>query len=261
MLIAFLALLVILLHSPLGLAVASPPRSPTSSPTTPSSPKNQIDHIDCTWYLQNRGPAPADCYAAISMIPSGDFLVQGDHFLDENGRPKLKIHIPPHDRARKFFMPAIFRSGTCMIRVSADVDRRGLMRPNPPAFTNAAAKMYSTVWPHVRQRATEIVQECLAKDPDGLRHYGGSVHTESALGDVRFPYQIKVEEPHKGFPRDGATYIDLEGVGPGFDVRRAWEVEYNVYEPGGTASGQGRKTANHLRGGMGRRPVYHGGQQ
>jgi len=195
------------------------------------------------------------------MIPSGEFLVKGDHFLEENGKPKLKIHIPPNDRNRKFFMPAIFRSGTCVIRVSADVHRRGLIRPNPPTFTNAASKMYSTVWPNVRQQATRIVQECLAKDPDGMRHYGGLLHTESLLGDVRFPYQIRVEAPHMSFPGDGATYIDLEGVGPGFDTRRAWEVEYNVYEPGGTSSGHGRKGVNFLRGGMGRRPVYHGREQ
>lgn len=261
MFIAVLALQAVLLHYHLGPATASPPGSSSPSPTTPSSPRNQLDTIDCTWYLQTSGPAPADCYAAINMISSGELLVKGDHFLEENGKPKLKVHIPPAERDRKFFMPAIFRSGTCMIRVSADVDRGGLIRPNPPTFTNAASKMYSIVWPKVRQQATRIVQECLAKDPDGLRHFGGLVHTESLLGDVRFPYRIKVEAPHMGFPRDGATYIDLEGVGPEFDTQRAWEVEYNVYEPGGTSSGHGRKEVNFLRGGMGRRPVHHGRDQ
>ena len=193
------------------------------------------------------------------MIPSGDLLVHGDYYVEENGSPRLNAHLPISTRSRKFFMPAIFRSGTCAVRVVADVDRRKDMRPNPPPIADAATRMYIIVWPNVRRQATRVVQQCLARVP-GKKHIGGWVNTESLLGNVKFPYKVMVEEPHKGFPKDGETYIDLEGVGPGFNTKGAWEVEFNVYEPEGTSSGHGHRVEDKLRGRMGKQPVHHGVQ-
>lgn len=251
-----MAFLAILLHSRLASAADSPD-SPPSSRTRSSSASNTIV---CNWYLQHGGPLAADCYAAIAMIPSGAHLVQGDFSVDANGVSTLNTHLPPSARTRKFYMPAIFRSGTCMVRVVADVSRKKLMRAGPPKFTNAASKMYSIVWPNVRNQATEIVEKCFDKE-QGMQYRHGTVQTESLLDKVRFPYKITIEEPHAGFPRDGATYIDLENIGPNFDTRGAWEVEYNVYEPAGTSSGQGHKGEDRLRGRMGKQPVYHGLQR
>ncbi|MCJ1246482.1 hypothetical protein MMC30_003690 [Trapelia coarctata] len=251
---AFIALLAILLHYHLGSAIASPPRTRSSSAAKDSS------RITCNWYLLRGGPRATDCYAAIDMIPSGDLLVEGDFSIDSNGAPILNMLLPPSARARKFYMPAIFRSGNCMVRVVADVSRRKLMRPNPPEFKNAASKMYSIVWPNVRAQATKVVQQCF-EQKQGMQYMHGTVKTESLLGKVWFPYKITIEEPHEGFPGDGATYIDLENIGPNFNTRGAWEIEYNVYEPGGTSSGQGHKGEDVVRGKMGKQPVYHGLQR
>ena len=59
-------------------------------------------------------PDPADCQVAINMIPSGKY--DWDHRVSQ----PLNFHRrPPNVRDRKFFVPAAFVSGTCLVLVGA----------------------------------------------------------------------------------------------------------------------------------------------
>ncbi|MCJ1252043.1 hypothetical protein MMC30_009281 [Trapelia coarctata] len=213
------------------------------------------------------------------MIPSGEFLVNGDSTTDAHGVTKLKLHFPPNTRTRKFYLPALFRSGTCLIKVVADIDRRAVMRSNLnraglPSWKNAASQMYSVVWPNVRKEATRMVER---------GHFPNSVKTQSLMGEATFPYKITVEVAGQHIPHDGSTYIDAVKEGPrnrysnevdtwsawDYDHNHnkpynIWEVEYNVYEPGGSSSGHGRRKGiarsfsdKHP---LSRRPAYYGRQ-
>jgi len=102
----FIALLAIVFHFAPGSA---------TSPSPFSSPRSSLVSREL------EVPDPSDCYEAINMIPSGEFLVNGDSTTDAHGVTKLKIHFPPNSTTRKFYMPAIFRSGICMVKVVADV--------------------------------------------------------------------------------------------------------------------------------------------
>lgn len=70
-------------------------------------------------------PLAADCLAAIDMIHAGTYI------LDGSIQKPLKIYLPKSAR-RLFLMPAIFRSGTCLVHVEAI---RTLVQPRVLAGT------------------------------------------------------------------------------------------------------------------------------
>ena len=214
-----------------------------------------------------RKPLAADCLAAIDMIHSGAYVLDGSIY-----KP-LQLQFPKSAR-RLFLMPAIFRSGTCLVHVEGirDIDlsrstsghsqesnavsflrnkvwpkikRLGACcakvtpyeepvpeRPRPtepPEGSKSASFMYTVVWPRVRQLATKVVKGCL---PNELAK-GGEVDTYSMLGNLKFTYKITISGVPEGTPGDGnKIYFTWLTHQPGV-------VQYNVYEPGGSSSGNG----------------------
>ena len=209
-------------------------------------------------------PLATDCMAAIDMIHSGAYV------LDGNVNKPLSLILPKSAR-RLFLMPAIFRSGTCLIHVEAirnpdlsrsvtwhsqnsdvtsflrtevwskirrlgscciKVDKPKPERPKPtvpPEGSKSASFMYTVVWPKVRQLATKVVKGCL---PNELAR-GGEVETQSKMGDLTLSYKITVSGMPKGMPGDGKKMCFC------WRTHQPGVIQYNVYEPHGSSSGHG----------------------
>ncbi|MCJ1245234.1 hypothetical protein MMC30_002437 [Trapelia coarctata] len=208
-----------------GSLASSPDASPHSSPRTrfPIS----TNKIDCA-PAPGIPPQPADCHRAIAMI--------------------LQVRLSSSARTRRFALPAIFKAGSCMVTVSPDDTWTWRLggRTKPFALplpdTMVAGDMYGGVWPNVKRQASRIVRKCFGFAPGARRGGGGimgEVVTKSPLGGKEFPYQVKVEAVPRGFPGDGWRAIRVGGWDVAKD--RMLEVEYNVYEPGGVASGKGTR--------------------
>ena len=100
--------------------------------------------------------------------------------------------------------------------------------------------------------------ECFAR-PASI---GGGVDTKSKIGSGRaawFYYEVDLGYvPERGFPGDGWRYLKSLGPLSHADQDKHLEIEYNVYEAGGTASGHCTKGIWGTRTQGGVRPVYHG---
>ncbi|MCJ1247595.1 hypothetical protein MMC30_004810 [Trapelia coarctata] len=157
-------------------------------------------------------PEPADCQNAINMIPSGKYELEG-----RITKP-LNLHLPQTVCNRKFFLPAAFLSRTCLIKVIPEYPgHKAFIRP-----TKAASAMYTIVWPTVRRLATEIMPKCI-RNPRGT-NWGAASSTSNLEGSV-FSYFVQVAPVPPGMQRDGWKLLDDAGF------------RYNVYEAGGTSSG------------------------
>jgi len=183
-------------------------------------------------------PRLSDCHAAINMIPSGAYHLDGQHLSQP-----LHFYRPPQYRDRTFLIPAIFRSGTCIVAVFAYPSIHELHTGRAHAPKKAATAMYNVIWPHVRSNATQITQRCLTPVPKAgakggdqtVTHdlKGGAMRTSISLGKASFPYAVDVRGLPKGMPGDGWK-VQLHP-----EERDA--ISFNVYEAGGEMSGQGRK--------------------
>ena len=127
--------------------------------------------------------------------------------------------------------------------VVANINHRATMRSiltraGLPTFKDTASQMYCIVWPNVRAQATKIVKQGFHERSSGW------VATQSLIGDAVFPYKVTVAPPFRDLTHDGSTYTQIINEGPFYYSDRdhvpatRWEVEYNVYEPGGSSSGQ-----------------------
>jgi len=128
-------------------------------------------HITC--FRQLRGDNPitsnADCQAAIDKIPI---------FSD----------IPFHGgRQPKYVIPAVFRSGSCMITV----DELSTVLPDAP---KAPPAIYLQVWPEAKRTAARILAKCLT-----------TVHGSNAG-------QTIIESQLDG--KDYRYFIDMSGAPP-----------------------------------------------
>lgn len=231
-------------------------------------------HVSCSLKETvglNSGPRPIlnDCHAAINMIPDGGFFMVGGHRDD----PKpIKLHITrpltADGQHRTFLMPAMFRSGTCVVTVHCDDGYVPPRVPTQPTFPDAAAWMYIRVWPNVRHQAQVIMWACFEHDPDPNTRYGEAgartLMPHGTGAGAWFSYRIRVSRvPPNGFPGDGWRYLQRANI---IDISaldhygsfRYWELEYNVYEPGGSSSGHGTKGVWGSRTPSGQKPKYHG---
>ncbi|MCJ1248695.1 hypothetical protein MMC30_005914 [Trapelia coarctata] len=180
---------------------------------------------------QGKHPLPDDCARAIAIIPSGAFTVDPRHGDHDS---KLDLQFPPGSRTRKFFMPAAFRAGTCLVTVDASAaGKEGSSSRKPPASIKPASHMYSAVWPNVKVQARKIVAKCLGGSREQTN--AGTVATESWLGDFYFPYYITVCPTLHGLAGDGGKANLMRNIGVGHNRM----IQYNVYEAGDSASGQG----------------------
>jgi len=165
------------------------------------------------------------------MIPSGALTVDTRHAHHDQ---KLDLQFSPGSLARRYFMPAAFRAGTCLVTVDASgAGKAKSSSPKPPESVKPAWEMYSNVWPNVAAQAQEIVTECLGGARKEMN--AGTVVTESWLETFYFPYYVTVCPTPHGLPGDGGKASLMRNIGPGHNR----VIRYNVYEAGGTASGQG----------------------
>jgi len=175
-----------------------------------------IDIICLDFRIYPDLPRVADCLAAIEMLPSGRYEFDGT-------KPYKPLHIllPQKARERKFYIPAIFRSGNCQVQV-APLGSRRYDKPSPTVLEKPASAMYTAFWPAVRANATKMVDRCLRQ---GNKRDGAILNSRVMLEQFRFAYDVHIMDVDPEMPGDGWV-VDLNGP---------WW--YNVYEPGGSASG------------------------
>lgn len=180
-------------------------------------------------YNRLRPPVPPaqDCYDALVMIPRGaildpDYLQQIG--LDAAGR------IPFLVDKRKYALPAVFRSGRCLVRVFTV---RGL-EPAPganggwPLQQSASHMMYGTIWPMAAAAAEEVVKRCMShRRTDGSWMY--DMHTPA--GDWVWHVQLE-------FTADD-TQIGKNG-GKDFNVYNS-TLENRKWDPGSYSLGYKEK--------------------
>lgn len=212
-------------------------------------------------------PLAADCLAAIDMIHAGTYV------LDGSIQRPLKIYLPKSAR-RLFLMPAIFRSGTCLVHVEA-------IRTTDPAKSvswhsqdpNAVTFLRTKIWSKIRRLGTCCARAVPYKEPNPRR----PKPTEPPEGSQSASFLYTTVWPNvrrlatkvvKGcLPNELAkggdveaqskmgnlTYsykITVSGVpkgmpGDGKKTCFCWRthqpgvIQYNVYEPGGSSSGLG----------------------
>ncbi|MCJ1243080.1 hypothetical protein MMC30_000277 [Trapelia coarctata] len=209
---------------------------------------------DHDWRVENT----ADCQDAIGMIPSAP-NVHPDELARSHqpgGPNRINIHIPNSARERKFFLPAIFRSRSCLVMVVADAPDHHIFIEDPETYhawhndphgpnyfpmhndhrgpaNNAASHMLFTIWPKAKQLAQRIVKRCpLTQDHDNI----GSILTWDMLGKYPFHYRVGVT----GVPRqkiNGTKPFPKEGWRVTLDT--PYDLTFNVYEANGTWSGRG----------------------
>ncbi|MCJ1249232.1 hypothetical protein MMC30_006455 [Trapelia coarctata] len=168
-----------------------------------------------------------DCLGALEMIPSGQLALDPAHPGDRYQPQPIDLAFH-QGRQRKFFLPAAFRFGNCVISAEAVYSAT---QPRPP--TKAASAMYFTVWPNVRKSAAHIIEQCSLIPFDRT---AGWVTTKSRLGQWEFAYKVTVTGTPKNLrPADARGRRQL----PPFQT---W---FNIYDGGGDA----RNSAGPLRGG------------
>lgn len=163
----------------------------------------------------------ADCTAAINMIPNGTIKFDG-----KVGKP-LNFLLPPTARL-PYYLPAAFRSGSCVVLVSRLISpRKDLGWPETPP-EKAASAMYFTVWPFVREVARGIVTHCL---PGRYSKFGsGGFATGSSK--LTHTFFLTFEVSVRG------TLPDWPGEKGKITVKPSGK-KYNVYEERKTVEGKG----------------------
>lgn len=150
-----------------------------------------------------------DCQAAKNLIPDGSISLGGDI-----SKP-LKLHLPPNACELKYRVPAIFRSGSCMITVEA------FWSTNRPPPEKGASALYFTLWPEVKKAAAEVIKHCLVWK---YAYNAGNVNTAVELGGQKLSYWIYVMPTPANLPGNG----ELLHIHPGHGRQR--RRPYRVWE-------------------------------
>jgi hypothetical protein len=117
------------------------------------------DNLSCADYGTDTRFSRGDCLKAIEMIPAGLKPPIGPYIAQHGNSPLDPTRpISLEWDKRKYFLPAAFRSGDCVVRVS--VDCRSIDRPCQPSFT--ADFLYRYLWPRVKEVAPKAMDHCLA---------------------------------------------------------------------------------------------------
>ncbi|MCJ1246900.1 hypothetical protein MMC30_004111 [Trapelia coarctata] len=133
-------------------------------------------------------PAPADCRAALDMIPDGKIELGG---RTPAPNEPMEFWVPNEARV-VFAFPAIFRSGTCAAYAGglASYTSHGLVQLHPHHVENFASAAYFTLWPNVRHAVGEIMKECIFGDYAEGR--GGNVDVSSVVEGNEFRSRVHV---------------------------------------------------------------------
>ena len=182
---------------------------------------NPISEHWATYYCSPRAKPIPDCEAAINIIPAGHIIIDpsSENSLGSKeaaNSTRFNAYVPRP--LRKFFLPAAFRAGGCVVFVkymtkpqwdpTSFFSRFPVPTVEPPSGFNAAAFMYHTVWPNSRRLAEVIQKKCGGR--------GGWVETtsspESNKEFKKFRYQVAV-----GWAKPGNSLPDAFS-------------EYNIYD-------------------------------
>jgi hypothetical protein len=173
----------------------------------------QMGYIHCS-----EGELPvSDCEAAINIIPTGHLIFDPQNPLGTRrrgpwGYVKFRASLPRP--LRKFFLPAAFRAGQCVVYVRHrhfnENSKAVAQLWELPATFSAAEFMYHTVWPNSRRLAELITKKC------GGRGGFTSATTSPEWKPERFGtfrYTVMVASPR-------GHIVDRNFAGP-----------YNLYRP------------------------------
>jgi len=121
-----------------------------------------------------------DCQPAFDSIPNGTITFDGIR------QKPLAFHLPPAARQNNS-LPAIFRSGNCVIGVSEDNRKASYPR------LHAASDMYFKVWPAVREAVRRIRRECFTVPPNTpLETNAGMTLVDVTLEGENFEFVVRV---------------------------------------------------------------------
>jgi len=214
-------------------------------------------------------PLAADCLAAIDTIHSGAYELEGIIDLP------LELRLPQSAR-RLFLMPAIFRSGTCLIHVEAirntDLNRDVSWHSQD---SNAVSFLRTKVWRNIKRLGTCCTKLTPDKEPSPEQFKPTPTEPPPGSKSASFMYTVvwpkarelatkvvkgclpnrmakggEVEAYSKMGNLTFSYKITVSGVPEGMpgDGKKpcfCWRthqpgvIQYNVYEPGGSSSGRG----------------------
>ena len=145
-------------------------------------------------------PSTEDCKAAINLIPTGLLTIDPDP-LHAGTRDRPNIHLPKH--RRKFYLPAAFRSGTCVVSVSYSVRTYDIASQAPQAPPTLAADfLYFTVWPNAHRLALHILQKC--PEGSGFVPFASCPDNKKCFGTFKF--LVEVHWAHRAMGGNGSKF-------------------------------------------------------
>ena len=194
-----------------------------STHLAPTLALNEIVH--CNQLISRAAVrSTSDCEAAIAIIPSPAYYFDSASPGDAREANPISVYLDHSSRNRTFALPAVFRSGSCLVIVHP------IGRPLAPQLpVRAASAMNFQFWPDVKRVATMITTEC--RETIKNRDVGsaeGNVH----LDGQPFCYDVEITGAPREMPRDG------------WKVRLGY-MWYNVYE---ASEGVPALPPGHVRG-------------
>lgn len=160
---------------------------------------NEPDGLICNYRVRTdrQISSLAHCRAAIDIIPSNTTSFDPASPGERNQAHPLDVHLTHPSRNRQFFLPAAFRSGTCVVIVEPNYRQPPVAVPPP---LQAASIMYFQIWPAVKRAATLITERCQ------LRNRWGDVGRFNArilLDGHWFYYSVMVRPAPRNMPGEG----------------------------------------------------------
>ncbi|MCJ1293338.1 hypothetical protein MMC34_004892 [Xylographa carneopallida] len=130
----------------------------------------------------------AECLEAASLIPDSSSYVD-PHNLGTNTRLNLVYPNVQRQRILQYRLDAILTAGNCAVQI--------IRRPGQNPITNGlqhadATAMALVVYPHARERALAVIQQCLSGNGGQGQHRFGYVGTKSVLNGLEFEYVVAV---------------------------------------------------------------------
>jgi len=130
----------------------------------------------------------AECLDAVSLIPDAS-----PHLDPNNAGTNTHINLVYPDTQRhsvlQHRLDAIFVAGNCGIRII----RRPHQDPNTNGLQHAdATAMALVVYPHAREKALAVIQQCLSGEGRQRQYRFGYVGTKSVLKGLDFEYVVAV---------------------------------------------------------------------
>ncbi|MCJ1473605.1 hypothetical protein MMC13_002256 [Lambiella insularis] len=131
--------------------------------------------------------AAAECFEAVSLIPEAPPLA--GHSPGTHTRFNLEYVDSQRQGVMRYRLDANFVAGHCIVQI--------LRRPSPNPDTDGlrhadAGAMALSVYPHAREKALAVIEQCLSGNRGQRRYRFGYVGTKSVLNGLDFDYVVAV---------------------------------------------------------------------